>query len=358
MDYKKISNLLSVERPENVICKTNPNEFLKFHSQLMRSAPPGYSPFYFPLEIGGKDPLAEISFLKNRKTVEESIRFLKFGYNVGILAAPDDPLVIIDIDDPEQVPEIKPTLQVISSKQIGTHNYYFTTDKAAKCNIPTEDAGEVRASGYYVVAPGSFVTRSEKEIARIPEELKQYTGQYRLANNLPAANIVFDEFPPVYKDAAKKEADAEEIKAIRREKITKKMITNTCKSALWDLSIYDVLGVRDNPGVRFPMPTEFHGSETGKNASVSKGTLHCWRHMCYHTGLTALAVMAGVATCSEAGIPHGSHGSSLDFSNPKIQFELWAYAYQHGLLPKGDRIPSKALRYYAEMKGIVGGVIA
>jgi hypothetical protein len=77
----------------------------------------------------------------------------------------------------------------------------------------------------------------------------------------------------------------------------------------------------------------------------------------YHTGLTALAVYAGVADC-EDGIPFHAHHSGINFQDPKVQWGMWEYAHRHGLLPKGDKIPMKAMRYYAESKGIVGGVVA
>jgi putative DNA primase/helicase len=342
-----------------MVIKTNPAEFLRFHSLLIREAPMGYYPFYLILEPDGKNPLSEISWTKKGKTAEEAVRFLKFGYNVGIAAMPDDPLVIADVDDPTQVGEIKETLQAISSKQIGNHNYYFAADASAKVNIACDDAGEIRASGQYVVTPGSFVTRSKEEIARMPEKRKQFAGMYLLANELPVSKITFSEFPEVYKLQAKKDAKNEEEKAVKREKITH--VKNKNRSALWDLTIYDVLGLRDS-NRNFPIPVQFHGSDTGKNASVSNGLLHCWRHSSFHTGRTALAVLAGVASCNEASIKHKNgnkvvrRGSLVDFSDPEVQFKLWMHAYQHGMLPAGDKIPAKALKYYAESKGIARGV--
>jgi putative DNA primase/helicase len=330
--------------------KTNPVEFAKFHGLLMRCAPPGYVPFYLLLEQDGKNPLPEIPWKQKGKSMEEALRFLRFGFNVGIAAMPNDPLVIIDVDDPEQVSEIKPTLRAISSKQIGHHNYFFTCDSSAKVNIPCDDAGEVRASGQYVVAPGSFVTRSKEDISRMPEERKRFAGMYQLANETRVSEITFAEFPECYKKQAAKEAKNEEEKAIKKEQPVKKIVSEK-KSAIWDLSVYDVLGLKDR-NRNFPIPVQFHGSDTGKNASISKGLLHCWRHSCYHTGLTALAVLAGVASCNEAGYRHGKHSSAVDFSDPKTQYEIWMYAYKNGLLPKGDKIPMKALHHFAEKEGL------
>jgi hypothetical protein len=127
---------------------------------------------------------------------------------------------------------------------------------------------------------------------------------------------------------------------------------------MWDLTLYDVTGLRDNPGVHFPIPSEFgHGSDTGTNCCVANGLLTCWRHEVYHNGLTALAVYAGVAGC-EDGIPFKAHHTGINFKDPKVQWGMWEYAFRHGLLPKGDKIPSMALKYYAESKGITGRATA
>jgi hypothetical protein len=131
-------------------------------------------------------------------------------------------------------------------------------------------------------------------------------------------------------------------------------VTTDQKSAIWGLTVCDVLGLRDSNRY-VSLPFHFHGSDTGKCALLTNGRFFCERHNCYHTGLTALAVMAGIATCNEAGYGDRSLGYAVDFSDPKIQYELWMYAYKHGLLPKGDPIPEKAMYYYAVIKGIVHG---
>lgn len=134
--------------------KTNPGELLKFHTRLMKSTPSGYYPFYFPLEPNNKEPIENKSWKNNRKTIHEALYLMKKGHNIGICATGKDPLCIIDRDDLTQAPEIKPTLQITSRKRIGRHDYYFAIDGTAKKNIPTKNAGEVRAVWYYVVAPG------------------------------------------------------------------------------------------------------------------------------------------------------------------------------------------------------------
>jgi hypothetical protein len=133
------------------LASTNPEEFKRFHILLVRGAPKGYMPFYFPLEQNGKDPRKNISWKNNRKTFGEAYYLMKKGFNIGIAATSNDPLVIVDVDDLEQVPKIKPTLQVTSRKRIGQHNYYFSPDGSAKKNIATKDAGEVLALSFPAV---------------------------------------------------------------------------------------------------------------------------------------------------------------------------------------------------------------
>ena len=100
-------------------------------------------------------------------------------------------MVIVDIDDLEQVKEIKSTLRTTSRKRIGLHNYFFSSDSSAKKNIAAKDAGEVRAVWQYVVAPGSYIPCSDEEIERIPENEKANAGRYTLNNELPVSEITF-----------------------------------------------------------------------------------------------------------------------------------------------------------------------
>lgn len=95
------------------------------------------------------------------------------------------------------------------------------------------------------------------------------------------------------------------------------------------------------------MFAELHDSETGKNASISGDVLHCWRHNVSHNAVTYLAVASGVSTCSQAGFPHGGGSSGVNLEDPYTQFTIWKYAKDHGYIPKGDAIPSKALTYCA-----------
>jgi putative DNA primase/helicase len=333
---------------------TNPEEFKRFHILLVRGAPKGYMPFYFPLEQNGKDPRKNISWKNNRKTFGEAYYLMKKGFNIGIAATSNDPLVIVDVDDLEQVPEIKPTLQVTSRKRIGRHNYYFSPDGSAKKNIATKDAGEVRANWQYVVAPGSFVPCSQEEIDRIPEDEKINAGRYTLNNELPVTEITFEELPDVYK-VRYTEIIHDEVEAVTKRierKFTHRPSSGIHKSALWDLDITDVSGVRDTQGRRVPMPPEIHGSETGKNCSVSEGLLHCWRHNVCHNAFSYLAMLAGVMSCERAGRPHGGHYFGADPQDGETVFKVWEYAKNQRLIPQDDPIPQRALTYYAIKRGL------
>src|SRR5690606_21917012 len=74
------------------VSSTNPEEFKRFHFGLIRGAPAGYMPFYFPLEKGGKDPRENISWKNNRKTFREAYYLMRQGFNIGIAATSKDPL--------------------------------------------------------------------------------------------------------------------------------------------------------------------------------------------------------------------------------------------------------------------------
>ncbi|QCR16562.1 phage/plasmid primase, P4 family [Methanosarcina mazei] len=339
---------------------TDPEEFKKFH-QLLTKGKHDYQPFYFPLVKKGKDPLPGISWKNNRKTFSEAYSLMEKGFNIGIAGTDKDNLCIVDIDNLEAVGKAKTTLTVKSRKQIGRHCFYFTNDEpaqgegaifknSAKQNIATEKAGEVRANWQYVVCSGSFVPCSEREINRIPEEDRIHAGKYRLCLVSDVSNITYEELPEIYK-ATLEERRATEIVANIR-KIEQRQSKSweqgkKNKSALFGLDIHDVTGRSNQPGKRFEMFAELHGSETGKNASISGDVLHCWRHNVSHNAITYLAVASGVSTCSRAGFPHGGGSSEVDIEDPYTQFTIWKYAKDHGYIPKSDPIPSKALIYCA-----------
>ena len=332
---------------------TDFTELMKFHILLTKSAPKGFYPFYFPIEPNGKEPLQGKSWKFNQKTLQEACWLMKKGHNIGICATEKNSLCIVDRDDLIQVPNIKPTLQITSRKRIGKHNYYFAVDGTAKKNIATRDAGEVRACWQYVLTPGSFVPCSPEEINRMPEHEKPFAGRYTLDNDLSATEITFEELPNVYK-ARYEEIRSDEIQAVIRTINKKPANVNKggkYRSALWDLDITDVSGVRDTGGRYIPMPSEIHGSETGHNCKVSNGLMHCWRHSNCHNGFSYLCMLAGIASCERAGKPHAGRGFGVDAQDGETVFRVWKYAKDRGLIPENDPIPRSALVYYAIYSG-------
>lgn len=375
---EEIHEALDILDEEAVQTHTCPEELEEF----MKYFPSDFNPYLFPLEPNDKAPLEDYPwkpgvstktgkpYAGTRVSKEDAIKRLAEGYNVGIAGTDYDKLSIMDKDDVLAVGISKYTLATKSRKQIGEHHFYFTDDPvnkgkignvySAKQTIPTGKYGEIWAVWGYVVACGSYVPCKKLDIIAMPDEDKPYAGHYRLYQRAQVATITYDELPEVYRQKVEKTrcVEVEKDRQFHETQKKEKQVYSGKGSAMWDLTLYDVTGLRDNPGVHFPIPAEFgHGSDTGTNCCVSKGLLTCWRHEVKHNGLTALAILAGVASC-EDGIRHGSHHAGIDFQDPKVQWGMWEYAFRHGLLPKGDKIPAKALRHYAENKGIAGRVTA
>lgn len=337
---------------------TNVEEFKSFYQALTQDEP-DYEPFLFPVRANSKDPFIEKgkSWKDQQVTYERALELLEKGYNIGIAATDYDRLCIVDVDDMDIVGDFKPTLTDISRKRIGRHAYYFTDDKptddvfrdSAKRNIPLNDAGEVRANWQYVVAPGSFVPCDDEELSRIPEDDLDNAGRYTVLDHRKPESITFEELPQVYKqkiyDDRQARIDIEAKKAFKKDKPTGKNEKN--HSALWDLDINDIVPGHYRKTDRFEF-SELHGSKTGSNMSISKGLLHCWRHLVSHNALTALATMAGVETCDRAGYSHNSGVPSyLDFQDGETVYEIWKYAKDHNYIPESDPIPTSALVFYA-----------
>lgn len=325
---------------------TNVSEFKKWHSLLMKSAPDGYTPFLFPLENKNKDPLSSRgswSVPKNRLSRDEAVRFLEFGYNIGVAALASDELTLVDVDDINAIPEsdIKPTLSVITRSRVGTHNYYFTSDEKCVCNIPT-DYGEIRSSNQYLVCPGSFVPT---DVSTVPQGQEELCGFYTVHNPIPPVSITFNEFPKVFRDHHG--LMAQNLPIPRRTPSGQKS-----KSALFSLSIIDVVQYPKNKK-RFA--SVFHGSDSGANTAVSGGLLHCWRHLCSHSPIQVLAVMAGLYTCQQAGNSHrngGSGASMVDINDGETIYAIWNYARQNGYIPTDDHPPRAALNWFAIETGV------
>lgn len=330
-----------------MVIRTDPEEFRRFNDLLV-STDPQYKPFYFALSEKDKDPLPGLSWKTTpRLTFEQASRWMVFGHNIGIAATDKDRLVIIDIDDISITPDtaMLPTLSAYSRKRIGRHYFYFTKDKRCKTNVPTDTAGEIRAVWQYVVAAGSYVPCNKEELGRIPDDQKANAGRYSLKNSIKPSLITYEDFPTIFKT----QIENTESHARQEVKKPKKNIRhhNTQKtSALFDLTISDVVG-RVPSVSRFP--SLFHASETGKNTSISKDTLTCWRHNVTHSPLSALAVMAGVETCQSAGYEHAASGagtSSIDWTDGETMFRIWIFARREGIIPKDDPMPMNASAWY------------
>lgn len=339
---------------------TNSKEFERFHKALT-SEQLGYTPWYFLLSKGLKDPVKGISWkqLEGRLTFEQALKKMRAGHNIGIAATGMDALCIVDVDDIEATPDelVKPTLSTRSRKRIGRHYFYTTNDPRCKENLPTESKGEIRSSFEYVVAPGSYVLCDDKTIAAMPEAERELAGRYTVENERAPSTITFEELPPVFLEQAKKNHEAEkEAKKKREEKAKARKDKKPAqgsdknKSAIWDLSIDDIVSIPNK--ARFT--SLFHESTTGKNTALNdNGGLTCWRHLVTHTPLSALAVLAGVADCNSAGQGvNRDNASCIDYEDGRTLFALWAFAKREGMTPKDDPIPAAALRWYAVENGL------
>ncbi len=339
---------------------TNPTMFERFHIALT-SERQGYTPWYFLLSKGLKDPIGGILWkqLKGRLSFEQALKKIKAGHNIGIAATGMDALCIVDVDDIEATPDkiVKPTLSTRSRKRIGMHYFYFTDDPRCKENLPTEDKGEIRSKFEYVVAPGSYVLCDNKTLAAMPETERELAGRYTVENERAPNTIEFEELPPVFLEQAKKNREVEnEIKKNREAKAKERKEKKTSQgedkneSAMWGLSIEDIMNIPNK--IRFK--SLFHESTTGKNTALNdNGGLTCWRHLVTHTPLSALAVLAGVTDCNSAGqgFDQGK-SSSVDYSDGATVFKMWTFAKHEGILSQNDPIPAAVIRWYAVDVGI------
>ena len=326
--------------------KPDVNEFKNFYTLLLRSAPDNYIPFLFPLEIHNKDPLSSRgSWIteKNRLSLKEAIRFMDFGYNIGIAALENDELTLVDVDDMNAIPDkdIKPTLTVTTRSRAGSHSYYFSCDKRCRINVPT-NYGEIRSCNQFLVCPGSYVPTDSSDL---PEEQKSLAGFYTITNPVPPSSIEFSEFPKVFRD---------HYDMIQHEQYVphRPPTGRKSKSALFDLTVTDIVCY---PKHKKRFASVFHGSSTGSNTAVSGNRLHCWRHLCSHGTLQILSVMAGLYTCQQAGESHkngGSGKSMLDTNDGESMYRIWDYSRKNGLIPKDDTPPSSALTYFVSETGL------
>lgn len=362
--------------------KTSPSEFNNFNALLTSNAPKGYTPWYFPVSAGGKDPdgieiskRAPTKYVGKRGswkaehaklTYEEAMQRLTKGGNVGIAGTSTDKLVICDIDNEKYVKQLPSSLIITSRKRYGKHGFYWAEDKESKQNITTDD-GELRSDFEYVVAAGSYSEVTDEELkkvveagkvsAKTVEEVKkdEKLGVYTVEIAMPPAKITYAELPQIYRNA---DAKRQQSPIKGREETSKNRFINnkpldlTGASALFKLTLANVLPKYEQDE-RLPHP--LHESETGKNFSVSQdGNLgHCWRHLVSLNAIQFLCVKTKYATCNEAGTPHGGKYSSQLKRDKGSIFHAWQQAKHDGLIPEDDKIPTAAIWYVAFAAEIV-----
>jgi putative DNA primase/helicase len=327
--------------------KPDIGEFKVFVDFLLQNAPADYTPFFLKLQPQSKAPIKGVSWKKSRISAVEAIEWMHRGGNVGIAGMKDDPLVNVDLDGENVNPdELKPTLTVRSRSRTGIHGFYFTKNKGDIPNIPTDDDGEVRCRGQYVVCAGSYVPTDPKTV---PELYRGSAGYYTVEDKQPPTWITFSDLPEFFRKQFEKRQQAKTPKP--REWNPKKAKGH--HSAVFDITAADVVlrevGAK-NPSDRWG--SIFHDSKTEANMSIKDGLLHCWRHNCSHNGLQALTVLSGYMTCLEAGSPHLGQGSSGIIGDNGAIFHAWLYAKNHGYIPENDPIPLHAMHYIAEKHGL------
>lgn len=372
-------------------------EFLKYHKLLMQNAPEGYVPYYFPVAKNDKYPDGKAIYFRAkinclcggswkritigdnkqktictkcgksrgswkqphaRLTVEKAIGYIRAGYNIGLAARKDDPLICGDLDNlskKEQVPLIDNTLSDKSRKRCGHHFFMFKKEGANIPNIATNDDGEIRSDDQYVLIPGSYVETSKEDILHEFEEQhitkQQYDeiindpllGYYTVYTEKPCLYIDYNEIPAFYKEI-KKEQD-----------LTggyKNGVPKPCKglkSALFDLSVADIISKTKE---RFTNP--LHGSKTGMNYCIDENGLgHCWRCNVSHNGYQFLVAASGFMTCEQAGKGHNGTNLSNAVNNPEAVWHAWYYAKKNGYLSEDDPIPISALKFLAVKHNLV-----
>ncbi|MFC7007754.1 bifunctional DNA primase/polymerase [Halalkalicoccus salilacus] len=345
-----------------------PDVFRRFHDLLMADAPDGYEPYYFRVVAAGKAPATTFGSWKAddaRLSVDDAIEWMKQGGNVGIAGTFDDELVNLDVDDDEETtPADHPaTLRARSRSRTGYHGWFF--DPADEVpNIPTDTAGEIRATWQYVVAPGSFVASAGVEI---PAEFHDDDpGYYTIEQEAPVARIGYDDLPPIFRRFH------ETVEQLEREREQERNVHNTdydldldgdseSRSSVFDVDARDVVlkvGGSTDPSARFS--SAFHGSSTSANMSLSdEGKIQCWRHNVAHGGLQALAVLSGESphtdtACRQIGAGHKNSGAGRNAykGDPRLVLWAWLYAKRNGYIPDDDPMPRTALAYVAVETGV------
>jgi P4 family phage/plasmid primase-like protien len=338
---------------------TRPDELVHFLELLTEDAPADYEPWLFRVEAGSKAPDLSFGSWKDddaRMSQDEAVRWMQNGGNVGIAGRPEDRLVNVDIDDEDETTpaDLKDTLIARSRSRTGIHAWYFEADDADVPNIPTDDAGEVRANWQYVVAPGSYV---ETDADAVPDGERADAGYYTVEAEEPVATLTVDELPDVFQRETRDEADVE-VEGIASQTLSEATpddddgdaaVDRDSDSALFDVTAGDVAHKEGgSTAASDRWAALFHDSDTGMNMSFSeKGLLQCWRHEVAHNGLQALCVLSDYsAGCKKVGSPHRESGASqscLKSEDGAHIWHAWKYAKQNGYIPDDDPVPYAAL---------------
>lgn len=324
-----------------------PETLLVFLDYLLDDAPPTYIPWLFRCGRHSKAPATEYGSwkaMKNRLTIDQAVEWMLNGGNVGIAGMPDDPLVNVDIDDGEvtRKEDLVPTLMSRSRSRTGIHGFYFSWGKIP--NIPTDNAGEVRSQGQYVIAPGSYVTTDPETV---PEKERRDAGFYTIEEARPPAWITYQDLPEVFRKTYEKNQTEEPKQSTQFD--PKK--AGGKYSALFDIKAIDIVRHEGKPTKNNKRwGSLFHDSTTEANMSLStQGLLQCWRHNVTLNGLQSLVVLSGYMTCQEAGTPHrGTAGSSKIVGDDAAIFYAWLEAKKRGYIPTDDPIPVKAMNHIAQ----------
>jgi len=187
--------------------------------------------------------------------------------------------------------------------------------KSAKINQPT-DYGEMRSKNQYVVAPGSYVPLSEKDINKLSEEAKidEQLGYYTIRKSVPPRPLSYEDLPEFFRKE-KEIDDVSDSEVLQREEKKSYVDKGGKYSDLLKLKMSDIV---DDAGSDKRTGHPLHESTTDANFSLSKdGNLcHCWRHDNCLNAVQYLAVKAGYSNCKDAGTPHGS--KELNYTGRKF----------------------------------------
>jgi hypothetical protein len=333
-----------------------PEEFRRFHELLVEHAPDGYRPWYFRVRQGSKAPGTSGSWKDDdaRLSVEEAIEWMEDGGNVGIAGTADDALVNVDIDDEEETTpgDLKDTLIARSRSRTGVHAWYFAAPDEDIPNIPTDNAGEIRAEWQYVVAPGSYVDTDPTDV---PEEYRDDAGYYTVEKEAPVTSLRFSELPAVFREHQKETEQENEDAELQHEipggDEDRDDGNDSRQSALFNIDAEDV--VRKEGGSTKTddrWSALFHGSDTDANMSVSsKGLIQCWRHSVTHNGFQALVVLSDYNDgCKQVGAAHKKSKagpSSIANEDGAHVWHAWKYAKENDYIPDDDPVPYSALRH-------------